>query len=373
MAAGGRWTTVIPQVQVGDWFFRQLFINGRRAIPARTPNEVTLHPAGPLQPLDDREAARRDPSTKLGFRFHDTDFPFHGDLDDAVVVYYHAWTTSRHLIKAVDAEHRAIHFRNPSVWPIGWWGKDERFYVEGLRDALDAPGEFYLDRSSGRLTYYPRADEQMEKADVIAPFAECLLRFQGDANGEQTVEHVNFKGLLFQYSAWTIPRDIQVDGQAAAFLDTDAVFIHDGGHVFHAGVGIWIGQSSHNQVSHNDICDFYYTGVSVGWSWGYAPSTSHHNVIENGLAIKRIARLRSYGISSTIVNRPCWVAIGITIRAVRSTATSIGGRMVSRRRFRVAIGNNGSNGGTMCIHGSSILNLWRRTNTIFGYGRILPR
>jgi hypothetical protein len=58
-------------------------------------------------------------------------------------------------------------------------------------------------------------------------------------------------------------------------------FIHDGGNVYHASIGVWIGRSSHNTVRHNEICDFLYTGVSVGWSWGYAPSTAHHNRIEH--------------------------------------------------------------------------------------------
>jgi parallel beta-helix repeat protein len=57
-------------------------------------------------------------------------------------------------------------------------------------------------------------------------------------------------------------------------------FIHDGGHVYHAGIGAWIGMSSHNKVLHNEICDLLYSGVSVGWSWGYAPTSAHHNAIE---------------------------------------------------------------------------------------------
>jgi hypothetical protein len=57
--------------------------------------------------------------------------------------------------------------------------------------------------------------------------------------------------------------------------------IHDGGRTFHQAVGILLQQSSDNRIAHNHIHDFYYTGISVGWVWGYSErSLSHGNIVE---------------------------------------------------------------------------------------------
>src|SRR4029077_9839461 len=36
--SGPIWTTTVPGATAGGWYFRQLFVNGKRAVRARTPN-----------------------------------------------------------------------------------------------------------------------------------------------------------------------------------------------------------------------------------------------------------------------------------------------------------------------------------------------
>ncbi len=61
------------------------------------------------------------------------------------------------------------------------------------------------------------------------------------------------------------------------FLDNT---ITDGGHVFPCAVGIFIAQSGENFISHNEVSYLPYTGISVGWHWGYGDSAAKRNLIE---------------------------------------------------------------------------------------------
>lgn len=64
------------------------------------------------------------------------------------------------------------------------------------------------------------------------------------------------------------------------FNEVDHCKIQQGGRFHASGTGVWIGNHTEdNRITHNDISDFFYTGVSAGWNWGYA-GIAFRNIIE---------------------------------------------------------------------------------------------
>ena len=124
----GLWTANVPGVKEGWWYFRSLWVNGKRCIRARTPNDDWYFAAGPVAEIDRRDPqfANRDMAVKKGLKFKDRDIRPWSNLEDATVVVYHAWTASLHGIESIDEANQIVRFSNPSEFPMGWWGNELR-------------------------------------------------------------------------------------------------------------------------------------------------------------------------------------------------------------------------------------------------------
>jgi len=78
------------------------------------------------------------------------------------------------------------------------------------------------------------------------------------------------------YAAYEMP-DPRVRVRGNEISDCE---IGDYGRDFPSAVGVLLMNAEDTKVCHNDIHDGYYTGVSVGWNWGYLPSVARDNIVE---------------------------------------------------------------------------------------------
>jgi hypothetical protein len=68
---------------------------------------------------------------------------------------------------------------------------------------LTSPGQFYFDKTTGTLYYYPRTGEDMSTADVEAPIAEELIDIAGTSNTSR-VKNLTFQGITFANTDYSL-------------------------------------------------------------------------------------------------------------------------------------------------------------------------
>lgn len=107
------------------------------------------------------------------------------------------------VVSFCDPESR-LEFTHPWPQPIINGEKGSSSYC--LMNALpfvDQPGEWYQDAASGKIYYYPRADEKLNETEIIVPQTERLVTVIG--SGAERVSHLTFRNIAFEYAAWTRP------------------------------------------------------------------------------------------------------------------------------------------------------------------------
>ncbi|MHB8861184.1 MAG: right-handed parallel beta-helix repeat-containing protein [Pirellulaceae bacterium] len=343
------WVADLPEVASGAWRFRQLYVNGQQRFRARTPNEGYLRVAGCPEGTPKTAHYHKDCET---FQFKPGDIRADWtNLSDVEVIVYHFWTDSHLPIKTVDTVSNLVTFAHKAgkTFTDDFSEDGARYIVENVFEGLDAPGEWYLNRRTGQLFYYPMPGEDVAEAEVVAPFASAHLRLEGKPVERRYVEHLRFRNLSFAYSNFefgpgdsndrqgsaNVPAavtlrsarscafeqcrlfnlgtfgfevmagcsDNEFTGNELAQLAAGGIrvgggketsppwertrnnritdnWLHHYGQDFPSAVGMLLTDTEGNTVAHNHIHHGGYTGVSIGWVWGYTRSVSQNNRVE---------------------------------------------------------------------------------------------
>jgi parallel beta-helix repeat protein len=117
--------------------------------------------------------------------------------------------------------------------------------------------------------------------------------------------------------------------------------IHHIGQVYQGAIGILVLQSSNNQIVHNHIHHTYYTGISVGWTWGYEPNQCSGNRIEyNSLHHICQGLLNDVGAIYTLGVQPGTTIRNNLIHEVRSFAGKGRGIYLDEGSAEILVENN---------------------------------
>lgn len=348
---GRRYRAYIAECVDNGFTFEQLYVNGRRATLARTPNEG-FYKAGEVQiAVTDSGKSRKESYATMriggeGEELAVLEHVWPGENGQPKASFYHKWSNSKMHVDVINKKEYTFNVGGQQFSPLNTITEETPYFLYDFVHALDAPGEWYMDYNSGYLHYIAMEGEKIEESECYIPVTSRWLDFCGSKNGY--IENIAFEGITFEVSRYCLPRAGYHPSQAAAstgaaielnytrniafkectFAHTGAYAIwikelcHDarvekcyiydvgaggvriglttyknsdevtsgciidnniirgGGQEIAEGVGIAVHHSAGNSITHNDISDFTYSGISMGWKWGYGESPACNNSID---------------------------------------------------------------------------------------------
>lgn len=321
-----------------------------------------------------------------------------------LVIYKYGWMMYRCGIDSISSTK--ITMKQPGFTSVGGLtGYTTIKWIENAYELLDAPGEWYLDKTGQvdgtgipKIYYKPRYGENMQTAKIVAPNLQTLVKGTGTLGS--TVHNIQFTGLSFQYSTWLEPNNnngyndkqagfrgvgIKTEGHywkkmpsAVSFYGSKSIkferniftylggaalnieygsqdntvignrfedlagggiFIGDvrdhhpsdsraivknntvsnnlftnTGAEYYDTVAIWAGYTENTLIEHNEIYNTPYTGINVGWGWGYAdaggdygyatPTVAQNNHVQYNLINYVLQERKDGGAIYTLGSQP---------------------------------------------------------------------
>jgi hypothetical protein len=306
---GEIWTAELPEVKAGKWYFRQLFVGDRRAVRARTPNPTDPKPA--WWHIKTSTAKMEPPPENVAITLS-VDHPMKAwkNASDVELVFMDNNEVARRRVGSLNETAQTFTIPPPQKsiskifecdWRISIPLAGKACYFENAREMLDEPGEWYLDRQTGVLSYWPRPGEDMSQVEAVAPVVQkTLLSVAGTA--ARTVKNLHFKGVRVEHVDWPLPpagfygvfgcliitegdKPIHRWMDAAVALEYAHSCSFSNGRIAHVGgMGLCLLRgTAFDAIDGNEICDLGGGGIGAGGirnrstlKWNPPPAEGDH-------------------------------------------------------------------------------------------------
>lgn len=335
--SNGIWKAHVPFAVRQDNLPDQLYVNGRRATRARTPNTGMFILEG-----------TNNEGGLLGAVLEENDYKLVGNIQDndaPLLSIFRRWAVSKYYLSKYNSVKRTLSFKDMAFPSSNQLKRGNGLVIENTFESMDVRGEWCVDKE-GTIYYFPKEDETIENSEFRMPIVERLFEIGTNSNDNTGVV---FKNIIFEHTSFGIPPEGCNYDQAAspmsAAIEADEVnniifdkcefrnisnygiwfrqrcsnssvinsYFHNLGAgaikigslsrktidsttvtkritienniIFHYGelmesaVGIILFHASDCKITHNDIHYGEYTAISLGWMWGYGYSPSKRNEV----------------------------------------------------------------------------------------------
>lgn len=336
----GFWQAKVEKLNDKAWDFRMLVVDGRFCPRARLPKEGTFtHLSEFKVPWMSTTGGgwKRKPTneelTTLKYRPEDLDPSL--DVKSAELQVFHMWDESVVGLASMNAEDHTLRFATSAGHPPGAFGV-KKYVVWNVRQGITEPGQWVLNKAAGTLVYRPRPDDDVAKAQVIAPTIASIIRLHGTK--EKHIRDVTLRGLTlsvtntpltaggfgagkfegaiqahladncvlenlrlvnvggqgirtWQCDNWLVSRCEVADVGACGLMirgtncRTVDNHVHHVGRLYPSAIGIW-GGGTNCLIAHNEVHDTPYSAVICG---------GQDNRIERNLLYRAMLELHDGG------------------------------------------------------------------------------
>ena len=197
------WIAEAPRIGNRHLEFRQMWVNGKKTQRASQFADGVMERMLNFNP---QEQTITIPTPKVkGLE----------DASSLEMIVHQRWAIAILRVRSMEArgDSTIVRFHEPEShlefahpWPqpvIGGEKGNSSFCLVNDLALLDEPGEWYQEYPSGRIYYYPRENEDMSQATVIAPALEKLVMVDGSL--ERPIQHIQFRNVHFEHAAWNRP------------------------------------------------------------------------------------------------------------------------------------------------------------------------